>query len=52
MTILITGGAGYIGSNLARSLIKKKLKYVLLMIYLRVTDHYYQKKLSFLSATF
>ena len=26
MTILITGGAGYIGSNLARSLIKKKIK--------------------------
>ena len=26
MTVLITGGAGYIGSNLARLLVKKKNK--------------------------
>ena len=38
MTVLITGGAGYIGSNIARLLIKKKLKYVLLMIYLKTIN--------------
>lgn len=31
--ILITGGAGYIGSHVAEGLIKKKKIYLLLIIY-------------------
>ena len=38
--ILITGGAGYIGSHVAEILINKKKKYLLLIIYLQVLKNY------------
>ena len=38
--ILITGGAGYIGSHVAEILINKKKIYLLLTTYLRVFKNY------------